>query len=178
MAKASTTTATKPPCTFEGCARPQIARGLCTTHYQRWRRHGDAGITHRVHWQGQTCSVAGCDREVHAHGWCVMHYHRWQRDGDPGPADPRPPRIESVWARVDKASGPGECWAWTGSMGPHGPRFNTREPDGTETSLSARRLVYAAVTGADLSGRAVRRTCTTPECVNPAHAVVTEAGRA
>lgn len=28
-------------CSIEGCERPHNARGWCTTHYERWRRHGD-----------------------------------------------------------------------------------------------------------------------------------------
>lgn len=28
-------------CTIDGCERAHIARGWCTTHYMRWRMHGD-----------------------------------------------------------------------------------------------------------------------------------------
>jgi hypothetical protein len=28
-------------CSIEGCSNPKRARGWCTTHYQRWQRHGD-----------------------------------------------------------------------------------------------------------------------------------------
>lgn len=28
------------PCTVEGCQKAIVARGLCRTHYGRWRRHG------------------------------------------------------------------------------------------------------------------------------------------
>ena len=28
-------------CSVEGCDRKQIARELCTKHYQRWKKHGD-----------------------------------------------------------------------------------------------------------------------------------------
>lgn len=27
-------------CSIEGCGRPWLARGFCTTHYWRWRKHG------------------------------------------------------------------------------------------------------------------------------------------
>lgn len=29
------------PCSVIGCNRPHIARGLCTLHYRRWKKHGD-----------------------------------------------------------------------------------------------------------------------------------------
>lgn len=29
------------PCIVEGCSKIRIARGFCTLHYQRWRRHSD-----------------------------------------------------------------------------------------------------------------------------------------
>ena len=28
-------------CSVEGCCKPSVARGLCCTHYQRFRRQGD-----------------------------------------------------------------------------------------------------------------------------------------
>lgn len=31
-------------CTFEGCERPSTAKGLCKTHYARFRRHGSPYI--------------------------------------------------------------------------------------------------------------------------------------
>lgn len=33
--------ATKRICSIEGCGKPQIARGWCGTHYQRWKKHGN-----------------------------------------------------------------------------------------------------------------------------------------
>lgn len=31
----------KPTCSIEGCGRDHSARGWCSAHYRRWRRHGD-----------------------------------------------------------------------------------------------------------------------------------------
>jgi len=33
-----------PTCTFDGCGKDAVARGLCGTHYARWRKHGDPEI--------------------------------------------------------------------------------------------------------------------------------------
>jgi hypothetical protein len=31
-------------CSYPGCDDPQVARGLCDTHYRRFRKHGDPSI--------------------------------------------------------------------------------------------------------------------------------------
>lgn len=31
-------------CSIEGCTRPRWARGWCSTHYRRWRIHGDVSV--------------------------------------------------------------------------------------------------------------------------------------
>ena len=31
----------RPQCTYPGCAKPNAAKGLCRSHYQRWRKTGD-----------------------------------------------------------------------------------------------------------------------------------------
>jgi hypothetical protein len=38
-------------CTIEGCPNPTNSRGLCGTHYARWRRHGNPlGGTRKLVW--------------------------------------------------------------------------------------------------------------------------------
>lgn len=46
------------PCAINGCARPMDSRGWCTTHYERWRIHGDVNAGARV-----------SDRERFAKAW-------------------------------------------------------------------------------------------------------------
>lgn len=31
-------------CSMEGCVRPARVRGWCSTHYERWRKHGDPTV--------------------------------------------------------------------------------------------------------------------------------------
>lgn len=69
----------------EGCPRTgKLARGLCNTHYERWRKTGSLGpgsIDPRR--PGAVCSIADCDEPHLARGWCSMHWQRWQVHGDP-----------------------------------------------------------------------------------------------
>lgn len=38
----------KPACAVSGCARPHDAKGYCSLHYKRWKRHGDPSVGRRV----------------------------------------------------------------------------------------------------------------------------------
>jgi hypothetical protein len=68
----------KRTCTLPDCDRPFAARGYCSMHYQRWKKHGDPGITASVR-PGGICQVDGCAKPHVARGWCSTHYDRWQR---------------------------------------------------------------------------------------------------
>lgn len=61
------------------CDKPAHARGLCGTHYARWRRHGDQKL-HYPRMEDPTCTL--CDKPAHARGLCDRHYSRWRRHGD------------------------------------------------------------------------------------------------
>src|SRR5262249_51731602 len=76
-------------CTVEGCERQSGQRGLCGTHYQRWRTGRDdwqAVIPERMKRDG-ACSVESCGEPIWGRGYCAMHYNRWHLNGDPGPAE-------------------------------------------------------------------------------------------
>jgi 5-methylcytosine-specific restriction endonuclease McrA len=55
-------------------------RTWCSTHYERWRVHGDPMHETWTH----TCTVQGCDKKHASFGYCQMHYTRWKRYGDVG----------------------------------------------------------------------------------------------
>lgn len=66
-------------CSIDGCDRGGgIVRGLCGTHYERWRRNGTTADP-----QPRFCVIEGCGGKHKARGWCEMHYNRWASHGDP-----------------------------------------------------------------------------------------------
>jgi hypothetical protein len=62
-------------CQIDGCVRPHVARGWCSTHYNRWQREVGTGRPR--------CSAQECEKPALKRGWCDMHYGRWQKHGDP-----------------------------------------------------------------------------------------------
>lgn len=80
---------TETPKTACFCGRPALARGYCTAHYARVRRHGDPGPadirypTHPASNYGAECTIEGCHDLARARGLCTKHYGRLRRNGDP-----------------------------------------------------------------------------------------------
>lgn len=73
-----------PQCSIDGCDRPNLARGLCPAHYDRWRRGSDLTPPIANHSPNRLpCSVPGCTALTHGRGWCLDHYTNWRRRGDP-----------------------------------------------------------------------------------------------
>lgn len=83
----------KRTCSIDGCERPTNARGWCSAHYTRYRRHGDTGPAEVGPSPG--CKIAGCERRHSSLGLCAMHYHRQRRYGDPEYVLPE------TWAALD-----------------------------------------------------------------------------
>lgn len=68
-------------CGVEGCGKPILARGYCSMHYDRWRKHGDPHVGGRP--ERGVCSIEGCDEPHSAKGYCRFHYQKWWRHGNP-----------------------------------------------------------------------------------------------
>ena len=45
-------------CKIDGCDKPPVALGFCSTHYRRLRRHGDASIVRKPGRKPDTMAIA------------------------------------------------------------------------------------------------------------------------
>lgn len=76
-------------CSVNECDQPRHARGVCTTHYARLRRHGTcdppANLTRGRHGNPprQPCRIDGCRSMARAQLLCGKHYQRFVNHGDP-----------------------------------------------------------------------------------------------
>lgn len=72
-------------CSVPNCGNKVLARGFCSKHWQRWRKHGTTDLSAGAA-LGSTCSVSGCERKPHTR-WknenplCNMHWLRLYRVG-------------------------------------------------------------------------------------------------
>ena len=76
------------PCIVPDCTSlsPRKYKGMCSTHYQRFLKYGDAGSGQLKHVNNGPCSVEGCDRDAKSLGLCAMHYQRYAKHGETGDA--------------------------------------------------------------------------------------------
>lgn len=83
----------KATCSVEGCERPSHSRGLCGSHYARWRKRGDAEAPLVRGKNVGACSVEGCDQPMRKTRLCAAHYQMVRRYGEVRPWNHR-------WAAV------------------------------------------------------------------------------
>lgn len=72
-------------CSVAGCGKVSKAMGMCSGHYHRLHRYGDAGYVPPPR-QISTCSIEGCGSPVGrtgGKGYCQKHYKRFRAHGDP-----------------------------------------------------------------------------------------------
>lgn len=70
-------------CSFEGCERELMAKGLCDSHYAQQRRGKElAPLRKAANRPPLPCKAQDCDRPTRANGLCSMHNQRARRRGD------------------------------------------------------------------------------------------------
>lgn len=62
-------------CSGIGCKKSAIARGFCSTHWRRWRTHGDPEKT----LSKTGCSEKDCLGKHYARGMCSRHFNKLRR---------------------------------------------------------------------------------------------------
>jgi hypothetical protein len=79
----------KRTCAVQDCDKPCHGQGWCSSHYSRWRKHGetfaDKPLHQKKHLRARLCWVEGCGRAVAGHGGyglCSAHYQRRRIHGD------------------------------------------------------------------------------------------------
>lgn len=164
----------KPKCAVEGCTKPKRSRGLCNTHYERWRRTGNvrADVPVRSYGaKGQPCAVVGCDRDQKAKGLCNTHYDR-ARAGLPlnipirakAPDGYSAEEAFNYWASSEPTDT--GCIEWTGRVLPSG--YGSLSISGN--AKLAHRTAWEIANGRAVpTGLVVRHSCDNPLCVNARH---------
>lgn len=71
-------------CSIQDCSKEAYCRGLCQTHYGRWRKWGTTDYMGRKPRSGRRkCSLDGCDKPLHTRDLCNTHVRRLDKYGDP-----------------------------------------------------------------------------------------------
>lgn len=73
------------------------------------------------------------------------------------------PRVDKIWALVQKGQNPSGCWIWTGCIDPNGYGRYGRP------SSAAHRLIYEMTTAPIPAGLTIDHLCRVRHCVNPSH---------
>ena len=70
-------------CSVDGCDKPHKARGWCNSHYGRFKRGVEVGVSLRQRDRNKPscCIEEGCDSPVKAKGLCHKHYQALLRYG-------------------------------------------------------------------------------------------------
>lgn len=66
-------------CKIEGCISSIKHKGMCSKHYKRWWRHGDAEKTLVQREKIGECIAEYCTRPKKIKDYCKMHYTRYNR---------------------------------------------------------------------------------------------------
>lgn len=159
-------------CSIESCGKPVLnkMRGWCSTHYQRWQKHGDPTTSKidREH-SGQLCSVHGCVKARLARGMCSEHYSRSKRTGDPLVPSLSPSHMKvRRWIEAHLTYQEDDCLSWPFSRNETGRGSATW----AGRTSSAPNIICTVVHGAaPTPGHQAAHSCGKGHegCVNPRH---------
>ena len=164
-------------CNVADCPKQAWSRGLCSTHYNQWRKGKPLPANESLRYAPLAeCSIEGCHGAVIGWGWCRKHYFRWKRNGDPLALRRWAPPEVRFWRQVDK-NGPipdirpdlGPCWLWTGggsSKSAYG-LFEVSYKD--KDRRGAHVYAYQLQVGSIPDGHQVDHLCFVPKCVRGSH---------
>lgn len=73
-------------CSVDTCERASRVRGMCSMHWNRWRKHGDPEIRSPAQLAGMTCTVDWCERPARSRWagngpYCAKHYLQLNQTG-------------------------------------------------------------------------------------------------
>lgn len=140
----------KSMCKISECVKAARCRGMCSMHYERWRKHGSPYVVLPpssppvIHTQSAHCEVDGCDAAPLARNLCPKHYRAWRRNGDPTADRRRRVNICEVDGCERPCHGHGFCfkhyqrWSTHGSAtyeAPHHTRCIVQDCDNEPRSL-------------------------------------------
>ena len=155
-------------CSIEGCSKKVFCRGLCSTHYVRWQRHGDPLYRKSQKLGTKKCKHPGCERLNEVGEYCTKHYHRYLKYGVTDDSvlknlkSVHPKRRIWLCSEVDSETG---CWIWQKGKDKDGyGQFSFKN-----RNYKAHRVAYRLYIGPIPKGMLVLHTCDTPPCVNPSH---------
>lgn len=149
-------------CSVAGCAKSHFGKGLCNTHYVRWRKHGDP-LAGALKEYPETCTVEGCDKKFLAKGYCAKHYYRVKKHGDPDAGIRHYSTPEESFAARTEWSG--ECLVWTGNINDDG--YGQIYVGGGNTG--AHRYSWTRKNGPIPKGMEIDHKCWNRACVNVEH---------
>lgn len=150
-------------CSVTDCRAVVHARGLCNSHYGKWRQKNVLPSAARP-----VCSVDGCDRPFRTRGLCDLHYQRLRSSGTFALVE-RDWR-KRFWAKVEKTE---ECWLWTAALNRDGYGIFGFD---SHTVRGAHRIAYELLIGPIPDGRQLDHLCRVRRCVNPSHLEAVSSG--